>query len=271
MKKLLNQGGFNNMVRGRYGYVVYNQNDTYVGKAIELYGEYQEAEICVFRQVCKPGDYVMDIGANIGTHTLALSRIVGNEGFVFAFEPQAVIFQTLCANMAVNSIENVECFKCAVSDKDGTIRLPRLDNNQPNNFGGLEVEIFDVGDSVATISLDQYFNTLKRLDFIKIDVEGMEKKVLQGARKFIDIFQPTLYVENDKIDKSVDLIRYIKSMGYIPYWHTPYLYNADNHFKNPNNVYGEIVSVNMLCVPEMYRMKNLSHLEVVDENFHPLK
>ncbi|TFG83046.1 MAG: FkbM family methyltransferase, partial [Chromatiales bacterium] len=71
------------LLEAGHGYVLYNKNDT-------------------------------DIGANIGTHTLALARLVGQQGLVFAFEPQRIVFQTLCANMALNSLDNVHCINSAV-------------------------------------------------------------------------------------------------------------------------------------------------------------
>ena len=86
-------------------------------------------------------------------------------------------------------------------------------------------------------------SALKRVDLIKVDVEGMEGKVIAGALKTISRFKPLLYVENDRPDKSVALIEQIMGLGYTPYWHLPPIYNPD-----PTQEAG-VVSVNMLCVP----------------------
>ena len=71
MKKLISGPGFNHLVVARHGYVLYNVNDRYVGRSIEHYGEWSPGETALFRQFCRPGHYVVDVGAHIGTHTLA--------------------------------------------------------------------------------------------------------------------------------------------------------------------------------------------------------
>ena len=93
---------FNRSAECRYGTLLFNQNDRFIGKSLELYGEYSEGEIDLFRQVVQPGTIVLEIGANIGTHTLFFARQVGHDGLVIAFEPQRLVFQCLCANMALN-------------------------------------------------------------------------------------------------------------------------------------------------------------------------
>ncbi len=74
------------------GTVLYNENDTYVGKSLKLYGQYQAEELKLFDKWVQEGDHVLDIGANIGTHTLWFAYRVGSAGWVSAFEPQRIIF-----------------------------------------------------------------------------------------------------------------------------------------------------------------------------------
>jgi len=242
--------GFNHIKRARHGYMLYNHNDIFVGRAIEQYGEYGEHEFNMMKRFIKPGDIVMDIGANIGGLTLPMSKRVGKDGYVFAFDPQMIVFQTLCANMALNSIDNVECLPYAVGDENGYIKLPRLNYNRVANYGGLSCDDFIHGNKVRQIKLDDYFYDLDRLSFMKIDVEGMESRVIRGGEKIIQKFRPIMYVENDKEEKSKFLIGLLKDMGYRLYWHLPYLFNSYNFFGNQNNIYPNIASCNMLCVPE---------------------
>src|SRR4029079_8558912 len=89
------EGGFNRLRVCKYGLVLYNVNDHYVGRSFELYGEFSEGEVELFKQVIRPGDAVLDIAANIGAHTLVFARLAGEQGSVWAFEPQRVPFQTL--------------------------------------------------------------------------------------------------------------------------------------------------------------------------------
>jgi FkbM family methyltransferase len=239
--------GFNQLVNARYGVMLYNTNDTYVGRSFELYGEFSEGEVGLFRQFLHPGDTVLDIGANIGAHTVVFSRLVGPSGIIHAFEPQRLVFHTLCANVALNSLTNVHCHHAAVAEKVGQIIVPRPDYQKENNFGGLGLGHHDVGDSVRTIPLDDL--DLRACRFIKIDVEGMEKTVLKGGETMIRKFRPILYVENDRLANSDDLLQQIENLEYKMYWHLPRLYNEQNFFGNPKNVFGMVRSFNLVCIP----------------------
>ena len=269
MSKLIFSSGFNAVVKARYGHLVYNKNDIYIGRAIEKYGEFSEYEVELFRTICKSGDIVVEVGANIGTHTLALSQMVAPQGRVYAYEPQRLIFQTLCANMAINSIENVECYQAAVSSEEGTITIPELEYDRENNFGGLNIENFKNGYKVPLICLDNALE-ISALKLLKIDVEGMEHNVITGARNLIKKHRPVLYVENDREEKSSALIELIWSLNYKAYWHLPPLFNPNNFAGDPENIYPGIDSFNMLCLHNS--IANLNNLpEVTDTNFHPLR
>lgn len=239
---------FNRLKACRYGQMLYNLNDIYMGRSFELYGEFSEGEVELFRQIVQPGQVVVEIGANIGAHTVFFARQVGPQGVVLAFEPQRVIFQTLCANLALNSLPNVVCMQQAVAAEPGTIKVPAFDYTRENNFGGLALGGYDFGEDVPVVTLDSF--DLRKCEFMKVDVEGMEEQALRGAAKTIARFKPILYVENDRQPKAASLVRYIDSLGYKMYWHRPYYYNPNNFLGNPENVFSNIVSLNMLCLPQ---------------------
>ena len=90
------------LVAARHGRFFVNSNDTYVGNSMQHYGEWSEPEIALFEQVVRPGDTVLEAGANMGSHTVWLSKHVGQEGAVYAFEPARHTFQLLCANLVAN-------------------------------------------------------------------------------------------------------------------------------------------------------------------------
>ncbi len=232
----------------RHGQMLFNIHDQYVGRSLELYGEYSEGEAKVFGQILKPGQVVVEAGANIGAHTVCLAQRVGPTGQVWAFEPQRLLFQILCGNLALNSISNVRCAQQAVGAKAGSITVPMINYHVRSNFGGLALGKYDVGESVPLITLDSL--NLPRCHFIKADVEGMEQQVLEGAVDTIARHKPILYVENEIRDNSDDLIRFIDSLDYNLYWHKPFYFQSDNFFSNSDNVFPNLVSMNMLCVPK---------------------
>jgi FkbM family methyltransferase len=247
----------------RHGRMLYNIHDIYIGRSLDLYGEFSEGEIELFKRIVKPGDVVVDVGANIGAHTLWFAKATAPNGGVLAFEPQRLIFQALCANMALNGVTNAICRQEAVGAEPGQITVPVLDPEKELNFGGVELGEFTQGDQIPVVRLDDL--PIGRCKLLKVDVEGMELAVLQGAAKLIGRLKPVLYVENDRRDRRDALIRYIDSLGYDCYWHYPMLFNPDNYLKNPTNVFEGVASINMVCVPTGTPVEGGTKIEVPAE------
>ena len=110
-------GTFNLLVAARHGHLLVNRHDIYIGRSIRELGEFSEGEVDLFRQVLRPGALVVEAGANIGSHTVPMAKMIGPTGHLWAFEPQRVIHQTLCANLALNSLTNVTALWAAVGRK----------------------------------------------------------------------------------------------------------------------------------------------------------
>ncbi|WP_124329555.1 FkbM family methyltransferase [Desulfonema ishimotonii] len=231
-----------------HGIMMYLRKDMYVGRSLELYGEFSEGETDIFRQLIHPGDVIIEAGANIGAHTVFLAKTVGPKGFVIAYEPQRFIHQILCANIALNEMPNVHARQAAVGSAEGRISVPALDYGQTYNFGGVSLgQSPSSGESVPVETIDSL--KLPRLRLIKADVEGMESEVIRGGRNTIEKLRPVLYVENDRKEKSEALIALIQELNYRLWWHLPPLFNPNNFAGCRENVFGKIVSVNLLCIP----------------------
>jgi FkbM family methyltransferase len=267
---LLDNDGFNQLARVKDGYYLYNRHDTYIGKAIEKYGEFSAVEMQLLTRLCTQDDFIIEVGANIGGHTVALARHVGPGGAVLTFEPQRLVFQALCANVAINSLRNVHCFWAAAGAEESRINVPELDPTQDNNFGGLSLSGSLPGQSVACLVLDGLLS-IPRLKLIKIDVEGMETDVIAGGGELIRKFKPLLYVENDRPEKSAALMRQIDALGYDMHWHMPPLYNPDNFYNDQENIYGRIVSVNMICIHRENRVFDAPSAPIRDFSLHPTR
>jgi FkbM family methyltransferase len=227
----------------RRGPMVYSVNDLFVGKSFDLYGEYAEGEIGVIRRFLKSGDVAVDAGANIGAHAVAMAGMVGQTGRVHAAEPVRRTFLILSANICLGGHDNVLVHHAAFAAKPGEALLEEPDYARPGNFGGVSLmglsdeKIARTGASekVRLITVDGL--ELPRCRLIKIDVEGMELDVLEGAARTIQRLKPVLYVENDRRKNSPALIRRLFALGYRCYWHMAPLYNEANYFANPQNAF----------------------------------
>lgn len=129
------------LVTTRHGRFLANPNDTYIGRALIDYGEFSELESQVLLQLLAHGGIAVEVGANIGAHTVALARKAGPGGRVYAFEPQPVIFQNLCANLALNGLTNVYPHNQACGGAPGRMRFPDINYAVSGNFGGVSLEM----------------------------------------------------------------------------------------------------------------------------------
>ena len=111
------------IVEAKHGCFLYNKNDLFIGRSLECYGEWCEPGLDILLQCANSGGIILDIGANIGTHTVALARKVGTNGRVIAFEPQRVVYQNLCANVSLNRLINVDCLHNGVGEKLSLIHI----------------------------------------------------------------------------------------------------------------------------------------------------
>jgi FkbM family methyltransferase len=169
----------------------------------------------------------IDVGANIGTHTLGIARHLGERGRVYSYEPQRLLFQMICGSLALNAITNVFCMNEAVGAAPGKVAVPQFDYFKPMNFGSVEfgsqqhetLEQVRGDDPSKTdyVSLSTIDNLgLADVHVIKIDAEGMELEVLAGAEATIARCSPILLVEYLKVDRE-RLLAILKGAGYQVY------------------------------------------------------
>ncbi len=245
----------------RHGTMLAFPNDQFLTRCLEVYGEFSPNEARLLEQIARPGMTVVEVGANIGAHTVAIARAC-QPGTVYAFEPQRRVFQVLCANLALNDIENVVALQQACGAEAGEVVVPPLNYRAPGNFGGISMlPPTSVGERVPLVRLDDL--RLPACGLIKVDVEGFEAEVLKGATDTIARTRPLLYVENDRPEKQRELISLIAALGYRLYWHTPGLISRDNFNGATHNVFSvNYKSVNMLCLPNESPMQ--TDMEPID-------
>jgi FkbM family methyltransferase len=264
----------NCLVKGRHGWFLANQYDEYLGRALIVYGEYAELEHEFLCSLLHTSDRVVEVGANIGTHTVGLAKAVGPDGGVVAIEPQPAIFRVLCANLALNGLANVTPVALGCGAQKGMMSVPAVDYNAPaiHNSGGVSLDEPAKGIPVEVMPIDEMLDVGASVQVLKLDVEGMEKEVLEGASRLIKKHRPLLYVENDRLGKSQALVEWIMAAGYRLWWHITPLFNANNFFGVNENIYPRLASINMLCVPKETALPAVDQLEELREpGYHVLR
>ena len=151
--------------------------------------EFENIEIAFLRRSLKPGDIFLDIGANGGIYTVIAAKQVGPEGRVYAFEPGERELKLLKHNIKINNLTNVTVVECAVSDKSGVAKFAIVRDGALNSLANLKrpEQQIQRWQTVITTSLDDFVvnYSIPKVDFIKIDVEGAEKLVIDGAKKLM--------------------------------------------------------------------------------------
>lgn len=152
-------------------------------------------EVNLVRQLVRPGQIVLDVGANIGYYTLLVSRLVGAAGRVHAFEPDPSNVAILRRNLADNQCHNVMVHQVAVGNTDATIGLYRCADNAGMHRVYESVCCGDDAVDVRSVVLDQVMRDESQIDFIKMDIEGYEYFALEGMARIIGEHSPTILVE----------------------------------------------------------------------------
>jgi FkbM family methyltransferase len=199
----------------RFGPMFTLQGDTVISRSLRLYGEFAGEEVNSILSLTRPGDHVLDLGANIGFHSLGLARAVGPTGRVTAVEPQRYCFQLLCANVTLNQLPWVHCIRAAVGDAAGTCAVPLHAPTHRHNAGATEVSLSGRDgptDIVPLMKLDSL--TLPRCDLIKVDTEGFEDRVVAGGAETIFRLRPVLYIEVHDRANLQRLVARLKPLGY---------------------------------------------------------
>ena len=259
----------------RHGTMLVNRNDYFMGQSLLIYGECSELELMFLLTLAKNPGLVIEVGANMGIHTVPLAAALAKQGrMLYAFEPQPVIFQQLCANLALNGLTNVRAFPFACGTQNTALMFEVPDYTKPGNFGSTELKELSVSSSthevVQCVRLDSLLGE-GQVGLLKVDVEGAEIGVLKGCENILARSHPMLYVENDRLDKSPALIQWLFDHDYRLWWHIPPIFNPENFRGIAENRYGPICSFNMFGLHKSNGGEIPGMIEILDPHSHPVQ
>lgn len=138
----------------------------------------------------KPGMHCLDIGANIGYYTVLLSKLTGDTGGVYAFEPMAPPCALIQEHCYMNSCHNAGVWRIALSNRSGT-------EHKLFNYSWPPDRCVQQAEQIVLVTLDEWIakGGAPRVDFIKLDVDGYERRILDGARRTLEAWRPTMLLE----------------------------------------------------------------------------
>ena len=189
----------------------------------------KEAELNILKHLVREGDYVIDVGANIGVYTKNMSTLVGKKGKVISIEPIPITYEVLKSNIKFFKLNNVDTYNLAISDKDGVVKMviPKSEFGNENYYEAKitskvveETEYF----KIKAASLDSLTEVIENtFGFVKIDVEGHELNCILGAKKFLTKSEPILLIEvssnpDDSSSQGYELFKKLENFGYTAYW-----------------------------------------------------
>lgn len=173
------------------------------------------------------GVVVLDVGANIGAFTVSWAKFMEGWGAVIAVEPQERVFYALAGNLTINNVYNAKAIWAAAGLVDGMTEIPVVNYQQASSFGDLEIHRAPEGQTNAPIGQPVDYDRLvavpalrldtldlPRCDLLKIDVEGMEMEVIEGAVETIARCRPIMIIETLKSDKVAIATRLTRDFGY---------------------------------------------------------
>jgi FkbM family methyltransferase len=235
----------------RHGWMVFLRGDNVIGRCLAKYGEWAELEIQFLCQFITPASVVLDVGANIGTHTLPFAR---GAACVYAFEPQPTIFHLLQTNIEKNGLTNVKLFNTGVSRTRGHLLMPCRNYAQSDNFGAVTFSQPGItgggadGELVHSLAIDDL--ALSSCDLMKVDVEGMEFDVLVGAANTIERCRPIVYAECVYLEPGWECVKLMRAKAYRAFVKLTRAYNAHNVSADPEDIFNGTKEAAVFFVPE---------------------
>jgi FkbM family methyltransferase len=192
-----------------HGKFIVNRHCSFQAEALIKTGathiEHELKNIYTIVNTLGDGAIAIDAGANIGFVSIPLSNWLRSKGgLVHAFEVQRMLYYALCGSVVLNDIKNLFVHHLGLGDSNKTLHVPSQNYGQPKDFGMLSLKNqLDIisNETVDILTIDGL--KLSRLDFLKIDVEGMEIDVLTGARNSIRTYRPWCWIEYWMIEKEL--------------------------------------------------------------------
>jgi FkbM family methyltransferase len=232
----------------RYGRIYTPVGDTVIGLSLSKYGEWAEHEIALLSSLLKDGPAILDVGANIGTHSLAFAARFPSSP-VLSFEPQPLAHALLAASALLNGYDNIRPHQLGCAEQTRIIEIHSDYEAIGWNIGALDLKAAEVasGTPILLTPLDKMVTDLD-VQLIKIDVEGAESEVLRGAHETLKRCRPVVFFELLRIEALAECKAAFDGLDYVLFWAETSAFNVENYRGDLENIWSRC-EIGVLALP----------------------
>lgn len=209
-------------------------NDKGISSELMIYGNHEPLTTQIISKELDKGMNCLDIGSNIGYYALLESKKIGQLGKVWAIEPSPENFSTLIDNIKLQNNENIKAFNFAIGDKNGEIEFII---SKKSNWSKIkeEKDHIEPGDKIIKVplkTLDSFSeeSNFEKIDLLRMDVEGYENKIIEGATQFLRKFKPKIMIEIHKkimgINETKKMLEKLKEINYENKYFIPRIFDS---------------------------------------------
>ncbi len=238
-----------------------HKEDELLSNIIREQNVYTRNDLLIFKKLLNLGDYFIDVGANIGWHTIFGSLLVGDTGKVFAFEPNVINYKVLESNIELNNLSNVSAINLALSNFIGPSKLYCSKNNYGDHIMiTVDHTLNRDSEDITSTTLDQFISNndidAQKIKLIKMDIQGSEALALAGMQQFIKKYKPPIILEYAPLHLKLcesspfDIMACIDKYDYIPFLLHNEIDIPEDNIITPMSIQSLIETTNYLFTTE---------------------
>ncbi len=268
------------VIENKFGDIFHCIDNDHISNSIKTFHYFSPSEIVFLKQFLKPNDNVIEIGTNIGCHTISLSKCNYNGKYI-CFEPQKYIFDILETNIKENKLDNVIALNYALGESNKiiyhNIKIPHENNSGAFTLYQLDAKEKFTGQKyqieIKNINSIEAITNLNQIKLIKIDVELMEYEILLTMKNIIIQYSPIIFVEFSQ-DTIEPMFIFLKKLDYKLYWfvtaNEQYPLFLHNEMDFDRYTVGDI---NIVCFPISYQeipkyLEEISYIDIKADNLN---
>lgn len=237
------------LVAGRHGQLLVPKRDAYIGKSLIEYGEWTEDIVRLCAALFPAGATVIEVGACFGARTIALARLIGDQGRLIAVEQSRRLADLLHGNLALNRLDWVEVVRANLGRQTGAVAVAEPNFDADGNFGMVAHTPADAHTKRPTPRQTLDGQACAHIDCLVIDTPGHVHEILQGAEQTLSR-RPTVLVNADNVADTEQVAALLGAADYRLWRFVGPFFRANNYLRGTNNAFGGLASICLVALPD---------------------